>query len=108
MGVEKYRNGFDLTLHESALEEPLRWKKPRLVVRELDERPVPRIRPRRIHRVGVPHHESGDPTHVSGAHEAPGPSHGTRPRTDLDAEYLAGHEHRIQRVARPIGEAERN
>ena len=31
MGVEKYRNGFDLTLHESALEEPLRWKKPRLV-----------------------------------------------------------------------------
>ena len=31
MGVEKYRNGFDLTLHESALEEPLRWKKPRIV-----------------------------------------------------------------------------
>ena len=31
MGVEKYRNGFDLTLHESALEEPIRWKKPRLV-----------------------------------------------------------------------------
>ena len=30
-GREKYRNGFDLTLHESALEEPLRWKKPRLV-----------------------------------------------------------------------------
>ena len=31
MGVEKYRNGFDLTLHKSVLEEPLRWKKPRIV-----------------------------------------------------------------------------
>ncbi len=31
MGVEKYRNGFDITVHESVLEEPLRWKKPRLV-----------------------------------------------------------------------------
>lgn len=31
MGVEKYRNGFSVTLHESALGDPLRWKKPRLV-----------------------------------------------------------------------------
>ena len=31
MGVEKYRNGFDVALHESALEEPLRWKTPRVV-----------------------------------------------------------------------------
>ncbi len=31
MGVYKYQNGFDLTVHESVLEEPLRWKKPRLV-----------------------------------------------------------------------------
>ena len=31
MGVEKYRNGFDITIHESALEAPLRWKKPRIV-----------------------------------------------------------------------------
>lgn len=28
MGVEKYRNGFALTLHEKSLEEPLRWRKP--------------------------------------------------------------------------------
>lgn len=47
-------------------------------VRELDERPVPRSRPHRVHRVGVPHHESGIPAYVSGAHEAPGPRHGTR------------------------------
>ncbi len=31
MGVEKYRKGFEITVHESALEEPLKWKKPRLV-----------------------------------------------------------------------------
>ena len=28
MGLEKYRNGFHLTLHEDDLEEPLQWKKP--------------------------------------------------------------------------------
>ena len=27
MGLDKYRNGFELTLHEDDLEEPLRWKK---------------------------------------------------------------------------------
>lgn len=31
MGVEKYRNGFQVTLHPEALEEPLRWRKPRMV-----------------------------------------------------------------------------
>ena len=31
MGVEKYRNGFDVAIHESTLEEPLRWKTPRVV-----------------------------------------------------------------------------
>lgn len=28
MGVDKYRNGFKLTLHDSCLGEPLKWKKP--------------------------------------------------------------------------------
>ena len=28
MRLKKYRNGFELTLHEDDLEEPLRWKKP--------------------------------------------------------------------------------
>ena len=28
MGLEKYRNGFGLTLHEDDLEEPLQWNKP--------------------------------------------------------------------------------
>lgn len=31
MGNRKYTNGFDLTLHESALEQPLSWKKPQTV-----------------------------------------------------------------------------
>jgi len=31
MGVHKYRNGFKLTLHPQVLEEPLSWKRPRVI-----------------------------------------------------------------------------
>jgi len=31
MGQANYRNGFKLTLHESALSKPLEWKKPQLI-----------------------------------------------------------------------------
>ena len=31
MGVAKYRNGFELTLHPDVLEQPLHWKKPQVV-----------------------------------------------------------------------------
>ena len=31
MGVEKYRRGFEVAQHESVIETPLRWRKPRLV-----------------------------------------------------------------------------
>ena len=31
MGVERYRNGFAVTLHEDLLDVPLLWKKPRLI-----------------------------------------------------------------------------
>ena len=31
MGLSKYKNGFELTMHEHALEIPLKWKKPRLI-----------------------------------------------------------------------------
>lgn len=31
MGVEKYANGFEITLHEAALEIPLIWKKPQII-----------------------------------------------------------------------------
>ncbi len=31
MGLDKYRNGFRLTLHPEALDEPLRWKTPRII-----------------------------------------------------------------------------
>ncbi len=75
-------------------------------VRELDERPVPRLRPYRLHPVGVPRHESGIAAHVSGADETPCSRHGPRSRTELDAEYLARREHRIRSVAQPRGETD--
>lgn len=31
MGVEKYQNGFSVSVHPSSLREPLEWKRPRLV-----------------------------------------------------------------------------
>ena len=31
MGQKKYRNGFQLTLHEDVLKDPLRWKKPQMI-----------------------------------------------------------------------------
>ena len=31
MGNEKYANGFDVTMHEYCLEDPLKWKKPSLI-----------------------------------------------------------------------------
>lgn len=31
MGLEKYRNGFKLTLHPDVLEEPLQWTKPQMI-----------------------------------------------------------------------------
>ncbi len=31
MGVAKYANGFNVTLHPDVLEDPLHWKKPRLI-----------------------------------------------------------------------------
>ena len=31
MGVENYRNGFEVTMHEKALDIPLKWKKPSVI-----------------------------------------------------------------------------
>lgn len=31
MGVAKYRNGFNVTIHEDALNEPKKWRKPRTI-----------------------------------------------------------------------------
>lgn len=31
MGVEKYRNNFDITMHPNTLNQPYKWKKPRIV-----------------------------------------------------------------------------
>ena len=45
-----YEQGFDLRLVPEKLPEPLRWTKPEDGLRQLDERPVPRGRARRLHR----------------------------------------------------------
>jgi protein gp37 len=31
MGVKRYRNGFEVTLHEDMVDAPLRWKKPQMI-----------------------------------------------------------------------------
>ena len=31
MGLDKYRNGFELTLHEDALKTPYTWRQPKIV-----------------------------------------------------------------------------
>jgi protein gp37 len=31
MGQEKYRNGFELTIHPESLNEPFKWKKPKMI-----------------------------------------------------------------------------
>ncbi|MFN4293627.1 MAG: DUF5131 family protein [Thermoflexales bacterium] len=55
MGVDKYRNGFKLTLHPQALGEPLRWRRPRLVfvnsMSDLFHEDVPLDFIRRVFRV---------------------------------------------------------
>ena len=30
-GVKKYKNGFEISIHKSVLEDPLRWKKPKII-----------------------------------------------------------------------------
>ena len=107
MGVEKYRERVRPHCSRVRTGRTAQVEKATARVRELDERPVPRIHPCRIYRVGVPYHESSVPAYVSSAHEATGSYPAARPRPDLDTEYLDGHKHRIQSVARPIGEAER-
>ena len=31
MGQEKYKNGFNVTLHPETLQEPYNWKKPKMI-----------------------------------------------------------------------------
>ncbi len=45
-----YEQGFDLRLVPEKLAEPLRWTTPQDGLRQLDERPVPQGRARRLHR----------------------------------------------------------
>ena len=55
MGVENYRNGFELTLHPHTLDKPRRWKKPRRIfvnsMSDLFHENVPRDYIRRVFQV---------------------------------------------------------
>src|SRR6266700_134802 len=57
MGQARYTNGFEVTLHEDALEDPLKWKKPRVVfvnsMSDLFHTDVPREFVRRVFDVMV-------------------------------------------------------
>ena len=108
MGVEKYRNGFDITIHESALEEPLRWKKPRIVfVNSMSDLFHESIPAAFIESVFHVMNQASQHT-FQVLTKRPARVMELDPRLTWTPEYLAGHEHRIQRVARPIVEAERS
>lgn len=55
MGVEAYRNAFDLTLQEHALDLPLRWKRPQTIfvnsMSDLFHKDVPLVYIRRVFKV---------------------------------------------------------
>ena len=51
-----YEQGFDLKLWPERLEQPLQLEATTDDLRQLDERPVPRAHPRRLHRAGLRGH----------------------------------------------------
>lgn len=55
MGLEKYRNGFELTLHEDALKIPYTWKQPKIVfvnsMSDLFHKDIPLVFIQRVFRV---------------------------------------------------------
>src|SRR5512139_710248 len=63
MGQPRYRNGFDVTLHEDLVELPLRWKQPRRIfvnsMSDLFHEKIPAEFIQRIFDVmkRCPHHE---------------------------------------------------
>ena len=73
-----YEQGFDLRLVPDKLTEPLRWSS-HDDLRELDERPVPRGRARRLHRRRRRCHGEGQLAYVSGLDQAIGTDAGIAP-----------------------------
>ena len=65
-----YEQGFDLRLVPEKLAEPLRWRTPPHGLRQLDERPVPQGRARRLRLRRRPRHATGPLAHLPGAHQA--------------------------------------
>ena len=80
---------FPSPLHEAALDEPMKWRKPRLVfvnsMSDLFHKSVPT----NVYRGRIRDHEPGAPTYLSGAYQASEPRLATQCSAALDTEYLA-------------------
>ena len=67
-----YEQGFDLRLWPERLEQPLRWRRPRDDLRQLDERPLPRGHPgRATSREVFDVMGARRAAHLPGPHQAP-------------------------------------
>ncbi len=66
-----YEQGFDLRLWPERLEQPLRWKRPRAHLRQLDERSLPRGHPGDLYARRVRRHGTRAAAHVSDPDQAP-------------------------------------
>ena len=98
MGVNNYRNGFKVTLHEHMLETPLRWKKPTVVfvnsMSDLFHEDVPDNFILKIFEIMNRRSLASIPS----AHEAAGTSPQDEQGAAVDAKHLDGHERRKREI----------
>ena len=94
MGQPNYANGFELTLHEHALEAPLSWKKPQMIfvnsMSDLFHRDVPIEFIQQVFRVM----RQRVMAHVPGAHQAIRAPAGTQPADRVARQRLDGRQRR--------------
>ena len=106
MGMEKYRRGFEVVVHESVLKEPLKWKNPSVVfvnsMSDLFHKVVPSDFVQSVFEVmnQAPQHTFQVLT------KRPGRGDADRRSPRLGAKYLVGHEYRVGEVAESIGSLE--
>ena len=108
MGVEKYKEGFSPAVHEVALGEPLRWRRPRLVfvnsMSDLFHKRVPATFIEAVFDVM----NRASQQYLPGTHQTAGSGRAARPQATLDTEHLARHQHRVRKVAGSAGAAQRH
>ena len=85
-----YERGFDLQLRPERLDQPLRWKKAALDLRQLDERPVSRGCARRVHPRRLRGDGASRPAPLPGPHQARRAPRRTRGITPVARSRLDG------------------